>query len=99
MCDDVFHNDDGKYRGFPKGCAECTSTIEWDCYHEDDGDVYVCPWRENHWKYDEVKGYLLLAKAQDGGLNLNRLPSLSFVDFIKVNIVKGYIPNAALRGW
>lgn len=64
----------------------------WDCYHvEDDGTVVQCPWRENHWKYEEVQRFLLLAKAQRGGLDLNRLNSLGFVAFLKVDILRQHL--------
>ena len=79
-------------RGFPEGCDKCDSTIEWDCYHKnDDGSVYLCPWRENHWKYKEVQETMRLWKLKNGGLDLNRIKSLEIDDFLKISILSEFI--------
>lgn len=82
-------DDNGKFRGhtfqYPKGCDDCDSTDSWDCKNE----LYECPWRENHWKYDEIKRIIFLEKLQRGGMDLNRLQSeITMADFLKVAIIK-----------
>ncbi len=67
----------------PGGCGPCESLIEWDCHH--------CFWRDNSWKYDEVNYIYQLANWQAGGLDLNRLPSLQPLDFMKVHALKEYV--------
>lgn len=88
LCREIFQieNKDGKSvrKGFPVGCNDCPDINSSDC-HE------YCMWPENYWRYEEVKNYWLLAKAQDGGLNVNRLESLSLDDFVKLSIIKEYL--------
>lgn len=50
-----------------------------------------CLWPENYWKYAEVRRLWFLAKAENGGLDLNRLQSLMIEDFIKLSIIKEYL--------
>jgi hypothetical protein len=93
VCANVFEvieeNGKRRTRGFPEGCDNCPSEIEWDCYHKnDDGSIFLCQWRENYWKYDEIRKYMVLANAQDGGLDLNRVKSLDYVDFVKLHELK-----------
>ena len=78
-------------RKIPKGCEECASENEWDCHHvEPDGTEYVCPWRENAWKYTELQRFILLVKAQNGGFDVNRIHELTLLDFVKLGILKEY---------
>ena len=98
VCADVFEtiesNGKRRMRGFPKGCEECQSTIEWDCYHEnEDGSIFLCTWRENYWKYDELRRYMVLVNVQSGGLDLNRIDVLDYMDFVKVAELKKYYGN------
>ena len=98
ICADVFGiigtNGKRHMRGFPTGCEDCPSTIEWDCYHvNDDGSIFLCSWRENYWKYDELKRYMVLANTQAGGLDLNRIKSLDYEDFVKIAELKKYYGN------
>ena len=95
ICAEVYgvadENGQRRTRGFPKGCDDCPSEIEWDCYHRnDDGSIFLCSWRENYWKYDELRQYMVLAQAQDGGLDLNRIESLEYMDFVKIAELKKY---------
>jgi hypothetical protein len=82
-----------KQRLFPNGCDDCTSENEWDCIHDDikTGDTVICAWREKYWKYDEVKKFIALEKSQCGGLDLNRIESFSYLDAIKLGILKEYL--------
>lgn len=93
ICEDVFGKDKhGKAKGFPSGCDDCQSELEWDCRHVDqDGNDVLCHWRENYWKYDEIKRFISLAKAQKGGMNLNRFSKMALLDFIKVAIINEFI--------
>lgn len=88
MCKEVFEvkvKDDKQAReGFPVGCNGCPDYDSDDC-HE------FCMWPKNYWKYEEVKNYWMLTKAQSGGLDLNRLSSLVVDDFIKLSILKEYL--------
>lgn len=98
VCEHVFevieNGGKRKMRGFPAGCEECPSEIEWDCYHEnEDGSIFLCEWRENYWKYDELKKYMVLANAKDGGLDLNRIQTLGYEDFVKICELKNYYGN------
>lgn len=70
--------------GFPQGCNSCPDYNSDDCHID-------CLWPENYWKYEEVKNYWMLTKAQSGGLDLNRLESLVMDDFIKLSILKEYL--------
>lgn len=97
LCQEVFgvvkRNGKQQIRGFPKGCAECQATRpdDWDCYHKNrDGSVFLCAWRENYWKYDELRRFQVLVMAQAGGLDLNRLSGLGYDDFVKVAVMKRY---------
>ncbi len=65
---------------FPKGCAECHSTIEWDCEN--------CQWRENYWKFDEVMKLYVVASWADAGVDLNRISSLTPDDFLKISMIR-----------
>lgn len=56
-----------------------------------DDEIYLCPWRENYWKYDEVKRFLLMYKAQNGGCDLNRIKNMGLYDFVKLAILKEYL--------
>lgn len=38
-----------------------------------------------------MKNIWILAKAEKGGLNLNRLESLGVTDFMKLSIIKEYL--------
>ena len=51
----------------------------------------MCPWRESYWKYAEIKNFIMLYKAQNGGMDLNRIKSLSFYDFVKISTIKDFI--------
>lgn len=90
VCDEVFSYEtskDGrkkKRKGFPVGCVDCPDRDNPDCFDD-------CLWPDTYWKYEEVKHIWSLAKAQDGGLDLNRFKSLGFDDFIKLSIVKEYL--------
>ena len=88
LCIEIFHTDDknGKRskKGFPSGCNNCPDKDNDDCFE-------YCMWPENYWKYEEVKNYWILAKAQNGGLDVNRMDSINFDDFIKLSIVKEYL--------
>jgi hypothetical protein len=64
---------------YPKGCNDCQSTIEWDCEQ--------CGWRDNWWKYEELKMFALLHRAKSGGLDLNRMSLVTFDDFLKLSII------------
>ena len=78
---------DGKARkrkGFPVGCQECPDKTSDDC-HEN------CQWPDNYWKYEEVKRMWLLVRAEIGGMDLNRVKTLGFDDFLKISIIKEYL--------
>ena len=70
--------------GFPTGCNQCADINSEDCHES-------CMWPQNYWKYEEVKNYWLLVKAEKGGLNLNRIGSLTLDDFIKLSILKEFL--------
>ena len=86
-CEKVFKkvDKDGKrgISGVPEGCEVCESTLEWDCEN--------CMWRENSWKYDEIQNYVGLARAMDGGMDLNRIKSLDIIDYQKVSLIKEFM--------
>jgi hypothetical protein len=90
ICNEVFSYEttkDGKKKrrkGFPVGCSECPDRNNDDCFDN-------CLWPETYWKYEEVKRMWLLAKAANGGMDLNRIKSLGVDDFIKLSIVKEYL--------
>jgi hypothetical protein len=93
ICDEVFElvDKDGKrdYRGFPSGCDECNSALEWDCEHVDrrTGKPVLCGWREKHWMYVELKNLIALRKMRISGLDINRISSFSMMDFSKLVIL------------
>lgn len=90
ICEKIYKNRENV--NWPSGCSECFSENEWDCYHiNDNGTEYYCPWRENFWKYEEVKNYIVLYKSKKGGLDINRLESLGYDDYIKLGILSEYI--------
>jgi len=81
LCTEIFDTRDGKIK-FPEGCQECEKRLgpsDWNCAE--------CPYRENYWKYDEVKRYVLLEQAQRGGMDLNRIRTLTIDDFLKVRVI------------
>jgi hypothetical protein len=72
---------------FPHGCDECNSGNPLDCIR----DNYICPWRENYWKYDELRRILHLEMMLRGGFDLNRLDDfLTDLDFVKIAIMKDF---------
>ena len=98
VCSSVFEvveiNGKRRMRGFPDGCENCQSELEWDCYHEnEDGSIFLCEWRENYWKYDELRRYMVLVNTQNGGLDLNRIQSMDYEDFVKIAELKKHYGN------
>jgi hypothetical protein len=77
---------------FPDGCETCTSEIEWDCWHVDrEGKEIVCSWRENYWKYKELRAYIVLSRVQTGRGTLSGMDSLRLLDYLKLSIIKEYL--------
>lgn len=96
ICSEVFENRYDKNGNriskinFPEGCKDCPSGIEWDCYHLDNnGQEIICAWRENYWKYDEVRSFMLLDRVQRGRGSLAGI-NIGVMDFVKLSILREY---------
>ena len=76
-------------KGFPQGCDSCPDKESSDCWED-------CEWPVNYWKYEEVKWFWMLCKAQAGGMDLNRIETLTIDDFVKIGIIKEYIDGTVL---
>lgn len=86
ICFDVYskEKESRKIKGFPEGCDGCFNTNPEYCKEN-------CLWPKNYWKYEEVKRFLYLARAKEGGFDLNRIESLDMLDFIKVAVIMDFI--------
>jgi len=69
---------------YPPGCKGCKSTLEFDCT--------MCLYRENSWKYDEIKKLHVLAKWKEAGVDLNKIePALHPETYLKIKLVQDII--------